>query len=482
MALVVGIFVVLAVNAVFRVRRDLGIFENDMRRDHHMITRALTSAVSEIWRSEGEARAMRLVEEVNERDSQLTIRWVWLGTDEAPVEGLDEARYRRVLDGKEVDWRTVAEGKEQLVTLSPVPTPSGRLGAIEVAESLDGERDYISTTILSTAIQTGLLAAVCAGLTLGLGIWFVGKPMKQLIAHARRIGAGTLGGRLDLHQQDEVGELAREMDTMSEKLAATNASLERATEARIGALEQLRHADRLVTVGKLASGIAHELGAPLQVVSGRAQMISEEPANAALIREHAGIIHEQARRIAAIIRQLLDFARSRNPPTAASLRERVDLVEFLRTSRSFLGPLLGRREVSLVIEDASEPAVARVDREQLRQVLINLVLNAVQATRDPAEISIRTGRSIERKPLEAAAPSPHVFFCVEDHGHGIAPNDLRHVFEPFFTTKPVGEGTGLGLAVAHGIVEDHGGWIDVKSRVDAPSGTVFTVWLPEAAS
>src|SRR5262249_27847688 len=139
----------------------------------------------------------------------------------------------------------------------------------------------------------------------------VGRPLQRLRDKARRAGEGDFSGPLDLPQADEIGELAQEFNAMCARLAEANHRLEVATEARIAALEQLRHTDRLATVGQLAAGVAPELGTPLSVISARAQlMVSMDPPRATVVA-NANIIIEQSDRMTEIIQQLLDFSRRR---------------------------------------------------------------------------------------------------------------------------------------------------------------------------
>ena len=124
------------------------------------------------------------------------------------------------------------------------------------------------------------------------------------------------------------------------------------------------------------------------------------------------------------------------------------------------------------------PVMARVDLEQMTQVVVNLVMNAVHASRPGGAIAILLDRARAVPPAEdGRGELPCTRIAVRDEGAGIPPEALPHIFEPFFTTKDIGEGTGLGLSVAYGIVKDHGGWIDVVSRPG--EGSAFTVWLPE---
>jgi signal transduction histidine kinase len=237
---------------------------------------------------------------------------------------------------------------------------------------------------------------------------------------------------------------------------------EREAESRKATLEQLRHAQRLGTVGKLASGLAHELGTPLNVVAGRAKMIARGESDGASAVKDAKVIGEQAERMTAIIQQLLDFARS-----GAASRERIDVAAVGRRAISMLEPMAEKKKVALLLEGADGEVHASCDARQLEQVMSNLVLNAIQAQEDGGEVRVEVSRE-----------DGEVQVAVEDRGPGV-PEELRErIFEPFYTTKDVGEGTGLGLSVAWGIVNEHGGRIGVSDRPGG--GARFTLTLPMA--
>jgi signal transduction histidine kinase len=155
----------------------------------------------------------------------------------------------------------------------------------------------------------------------------------------------------------------------------------------------------------------------------------------------------------------------------------VDLSSLVRNAAVLLEPLARKRSVSLEVA-ADAPLRGLVDSEQMTQVLLNLVMNAVHAS-GPGQtvtLSLRRGRAVP-PPEDGGPEQPCVRVDVRDHGTGIPSDALPRIFEPFYTTKDVGEGTGLGLSVAYGIVKDHGGWMDVVSKPG--EGSVFTVWLPE---
>jgi two-component system NtrC family sensor kinase len=240
----------------------------------------------------------------------------------------------------------------------------------------------------------------------------------------------------------------------------------------VDTLEQLRHADRLAIVGKLASGVAHELGTPLNVVSARASMIAAGETTLEESQEYARVIGGSADRMTTIIRQLLQFARREGLRKAAT---NVDALT--KETLELLRPLAANRSVELGIEPASAETAAPVDAGQLQQVISNLVMNAIQATPKGGHVKLRWYEKRVQPPPDVGGPEAR-YLCldVEDDGEGIRSENLPRVFEPFFTTKDVGEGTGLGLAVSYGIIRDHGGWITVKSELG--KGTTFTVLVP----
>ncbi|MER2559611.1 MAG: HAMP domain-containing sensor histidine kinase [Myxococcaceae bacterium] len=235
----------------------------------------------------------------------------------------------------------------------------------------------------------------------------------------------------------------------------------------------VERADRLVMVGQLAAGLAHELGTPLTVVSGRARQLAAGAIPADQAPEAARTIAEQSERMAGIIRQVLDYARRRGPRPG-----RYDVRTVMLQAVGLLGPVAARKRVALGFSDPGTPRVIAFDGSQVLQVMTNLVANAIGAT--PAggkvELSMADAQGKTPPPETGLAPGNFVALRVQDTGVGIATEHLTRVFEPFFTTKETGEGTGLGLSVSLGIIRDHDGWIDVDTTRGA--GTCFTVYLP----
>lgn len=470
------VLVAVTLNAWSAVRTEIARFEDEIEAHQSAIGTALRPAVLDVWRTDGPARAMEIIQKADQNMTWVLIRWVWLG----PVEGVESARpaipssrFAEVAASKSVSWVDNAKGPNgRLYTYVPVGTPDGRTGAIEVSQPLDRE-SAVRTAAIRRALLTIILAAavtVLAATT--LGDWLIGRPMQRIVEQARRTGGGDLTYRIRTTPHDEVGDLAVEMNRMCDSLAEAQERIAREADARLQAIDQLRHADRLATVGRLAAGMAHELGTPLNVVAARAKPIAAGTIAPEAARENARIVVEQVDRMSRLMRQLLDFARKRELQRADA-----DLRSLLKRAVAFLSPLSRKRGVDLSVISPDQPVRARIDMAQMEQVLTNLVMNAIHASSEGQTIRVELADAEGTPPPEdGRGPLPCARIEVSDQGSGIPPQDLQRIFEPFFTTKPIGEGTGLGLAVAYGIVHDHGGWLEVAS--EPGKGSRFSVWLP----
>ncbi|MCX5745834.1 MAG: ATP-binding protein [Proteobacteria bacterium] len=237
---------------------------------------------------------------------------------------------------------------------------------------------------------------------------------------------------------------------------------------RLVELEELQHANRMVTVGTLTAGMAHELGTPLGVVLARAQMILTDDVDLAEARADATEIIRQVTRMTEMCREVLDFAR----PTPAT-RKPVDVVEVLRQMIRLVVPEARKRGATLTLMNDPLPAHVLADPSKLMQIFTNLTINGAQAMPNGGIVRLE----VDRTTHEGAA---YVCVHVRDTGSGIRTVDLPHIFETFFTTKQAGQGTGLGLAVSERIAREHGGWIGVDS--EEGNGCTFTVYLPALAA
>jgi two-component system NtrC family sensor kinase len=467
----VGIVALVAIDGYLSVRREVRLFEADMKHDAHLFGEMLRAVVRDAWRSSGEQRARELVADADRRTPPLHARWVWLDAAEGPDAPSVPKEVRAGSEDASFYWRG-ADGTERLFTYIPASVSPARPGAIEVSEDLSPRRRYTRTTIERVGILAVVLLLAGGTTALFLGVRLIGRPLHTLTEKTRRIGVGDLSQPLSLKGHDELSELADALNHMCDQLAKARERVREETAARVAALEQLRHADRLKTVGRLASGIAHELGTPLNIVSGRAGMIAAGRLAASEVKDSAQAIRAQAERMTAIIRNLLDFARQR--PVQ---RVRTDLRELAKQTTNLVASLSKKRGATIAVVGADAPAPVSVDPGQIQQVLTNLVMNAIQAVAQGGHVEIGFAVKDARPPAgyEGRAGAYQCMY-VRDDGAGIAEADLQYIFEPFFTTKDVGKGTGLGLSIAHGIVREHGGWIEVASKPG--EGSCCTIYFP----
>lgn len=248
------------------------------------------------------------------------------------------------------------------------------------------------------------------------------------------------------------------------QLRAAQDELKSRIEAQRSAESRLIQAAKLAAVGEMAAGVAHELNNPLTTVTGFAELTLDElPADAAS-RPDLELVLREARRARDVVRRLLDFARQ-----TESTRTRADLNEVLGDVIELTRHLMKTSGVIFTNELANELPWVSIDRNQMKQVFLNLFHNALQAMPSGGELRLETREAIR----DGRA---WVIAIVRDSGEGILPEHKDRLFEPFFTTKSNQGGTGLGLSVTYGIVTDHGGRIDVDSQPG--KGSTFTVWLP----
>lgn len=467
-ALVVGMFCVLAANGFLRVHRETELLRADRVHNHALVGRALGAAVAAAWHADGKADALRLIDGADSHDGVVRIGWIDAASAAAQAHA-DLTELEALAPGETVTHVASTPDGDERFSYTSVALHGERLGFVELAESLEAERHTARTIVLDTLLTTLAMIVVCALLAAVLGLWLVGRPVQALAAKARGIGQGDFTHPLVLSQKDELGLLATEMNAMCERLAEATRRVETETRKRNATLDELRHADRLKTVGMLASGIAHELGTPLNVVSARAQMIAAGDSTPEEAVDYAHAIGKSAERMTKIIRQLLAFAR-RQPSKHATR----DLRRLAADTCELLRPLGAKNQVRIELKEGSEEALVDVDGDGIQQVLTNLVMNAIDAMPDGGVVEVSTVREV--RPAGDEHRGRYAVITVKDEGTGIAKEDLDHIFEPFFTTKSVGDGTGLGLSVTHGIISDHGGFIEVQS--ERTRGTLFAVHLP----
>lgn len=472
LGLTATILVVMGLYALFLESRHVVLYKGDLT-GYEIRGKAVRLLLQQMWATQGPEKTRTEVEHIVDAFEDVDVRWLDLNAPPGATGYADlRAELRAALSQGNAEMELSWNANGEPVRHSFIPMQDGNPAVLEITRNLHREVSFVRTSQAAIFVVTLAVVVACSGMALFLSYWLIGRPVQRLRDRARRAAQGDFEGCLELRQRDEMGELGDEIDEMCTRIAETNARLASETEAKLAALERMRHAERLASVGRFASGIAHELGTPLNVVSARAKMIGSDLQQSAQVRAHARVIGEQAGRMTDMIRQLLDLSRRRSTRVGA-----VNVAQCVRTAAEMLSPVASARQVTIDVDAPASSLVVRLDPGEAQQVLTNVVLNAVQASHQGGQVRV----SVEEldatpPPMRGGAEGRYVRVLVADQGEGIAPENLPHVFEPFFTTKGPGEGTGLGLAIAEGIVQDAGGWIEVRS--EQGRGTEMAIHLP----
>ncbi|MBI3059970.1 MAG: HAMP domain-containing protein [Deltaproteobacteria bacterium] len=335
----------------------------------------------------------------------------------------------------------------------------------ELSKTIDERRNRIIFT-------TSALVLLLCVLILIIVRRSIFRPINQLIERIREIGKGHWEQRIEVTGRDEIGSLALEFNRMSERLEDTYARLIKEQQEKLLLERDLRQSEKLASVGQLAAGLAHEVGTPLNIIGGRAEYLLRRERSSEEISENLNIIRSQIDRISGIVRQLLEFSRSREP-----ILRPVDISSLLTNVKRLLEHKIEEKGVEVELAAFDSLPRIQADPDLLQQVFINLYLNSLHGMSAGGTIKIRAELTPDGDPTSAMERGEDwLRISFEDSGPGIPAEHIERVFDPFFTTKDIGEGTGLGLSVSYGIVKDHGGEIRVESQPGR--FTRFIIHLP----
>ncbi len=315
--------------------------------------------------------------------------------------------------------------------------------------SLEAWRRYLVFSVITALLPNLLLVALI--------IRTISRPLQRLTEAAVTVAGGAYGTEVELRSNDEVGLLGASFNEMSRKMAA---DIERLRTLN----EQLVRAEKLATAGTLAAGVAHEVNNPLAAISSLVQMVQTRPALDDATRENLRLVQTQIARISHVLRDLMDFARTRPPE-----RQPLDLNQTVEASLRLAQFDKNFQKILVTKDFATDLPLFQADAGQLQQVFLNLLLNARDALPEGGTLHVSTRQT---------ARNVSVILC--DNGPGIAPEHRAHIFDPFFTTKPAGTGTGLGLAVCYSLITAHGGNIEVRPNVER--GVTIEISLPKSGA
>jgi two-component system, NtrC family, sensor kinase len=396
-------------------------------------------------------------------------------TEESVGSQVSEEVAARVLDSGKPWFGPAFVVKEWFITAyEPLRDRSGRiLGMLGVGVRED---PYLA---LRTRVMLTFLVVACVGVLIVFGLTYViaravVRPLAAMAVATRKIAAGDLDHAVSVTSGDEIGALAESFNAMVASLRVARDELERWTQTledkvreRTAELVQMQskmvEAERMVSLGRMAAGVAHEINNPMGGILTFATLGLEDLPQDHPQRRNFEIIVKQTLRCRDIVRGLLEFSRqSESTPTLTNVDEVVDKTLMLLQQQASFQNIRTTR-----LSGENLPRIL-IDPGHLQQVVLNLVVNAVDAMEEKGTLTVVTERSADGR---------EVCIRIRDTGKGIPKETLPLIFEPFFTTKEVGRGTGLGLAIVHGIVTRAGGRVEVDT---SPRGTTFTVRIPAA--
>ena len=371
-------------------------------------------------------------------------------------------------------------GTEHTVVVDVVLPRTGGVfrGEISMAPTRAERSLYIAVVLYTAAAAAAALWAVFVLLTR-----YTVRPVEALTRAAERVAEGKRDALAEPRGAREIVRAARAFNTMTSELV----NRERELFARVQQLEQTTHdltaaqnqvvrSERLATVGRLSAGIAHEVGNPLAAIVGLTDVLQTGGLSEAEVKDFASRIGREAQRIHRTVRELLDYARA--TPDLAN-HSGGDVRDAILQVVRLLAPQKAMRDAALETHMPDELPLAALPTDKIVQVLLNIVLNAEEATRTHARDQKREV-SIDAS-MDSRAPG-RIVVEVQDNGPGIASELRERVFEPFYTTKNAGEGTGLGLAICAVLVEQAGGSIAALDRRDGARGARVRVELPATTS
>jgi signal transduction histidine kinase len=343
-----------------------------------------------------------------------------------------------------------ADGQDYIAGVS-----KSSIGNLIVVTRISATAAYLTARqLLDDLVLVGLVIVLIAAVFGVVVSRRITRPLERLSSAVRKIAKGDFDVNVAIKSSDEIGELSTSFNDMAGELKERESSLKKAQHALV-------QSEKMAAVGTLSAGLAHEVKNPLSAVLGYAQLSKRKLDQPEALLKHLDTIENETRRCNEIIGNLMQFSRQEKGE-----HERISVNEVVEKSMAIVDHQLGLKNVEIESVLADELPDISGNANQLQQVIMNLMINAQQAMGDE-------GGTVS---LATLVDGESLLITVSDTGPGIEPDVAAKIFEPFYTTKPAGQGTGLGLSVTYGIVQDHGGDISVKRSESG--GAKFVIALP----
>ncbi|HZO83462.1 MAG TPA: HAMP domain-containing sensor histidine kinase [Candidatus Binataceae bacterium] len=468
LVLLLAVTPVIAVHTYLSVQRATNASIADLKREIRASVRALVPAVDNDLRERQWDQILNELQRMSVNETRVALFTAdgnpWYIPLAFPTELMPTADdFRRADAERFAEFERTIADRSWFCRLVPLTVNGELAGRLLVAQDWTNISEDLRARRM-TSIGVAMLVMALIAVIIPLAVRrYISDPLSELSRRVTRFSAD--GARPP--EGDEVELLTEEFRRLAQQLTQAGADLTERHRRELELERRLQRADRLATIGTLASGLAHEIGTPMGVIRARAEYLLHSKPPAPKAREGLEIIINQIDRITRIVRMLLNYARGNEPIRAAN-----DIRRIVQHALSLVETEAVRRNVRLTAELGEEPLTVDCDADQLQQVFVNLAVNALDAMGE-------TGGTLQvLASAEGVNGIRRARVTFADTGPGVAPQDRSRVFDPFYTTKEPGKGTGMGLAVSQSIMRDHGGEITLESDTD---GTRFFVTMPMAA-
>jgi two-component system NtrC family sensor kinase len=498
LSITVIVIIVAAVSGLVNIKTEEQQLLNTMILGADQLSKGITSATWHAMLDDHREAAYQVMQTIAEKQGIDRIRMfnrtgqVMFSTN---VEDRQSQRSYQLDLSSRVRIFKALDGRRRLEMLTPIynerscsqaechahPIGMKVLGVLDVAlnlETVDREVDSMKfRVLLVTAVEITLISLFIIYFTRR----FLSRPIEKLIEGTKAVSQMELDKPIDtIDSSEELDDLARSFDIMRERLRTAlgeinqftqnlETKVEERTKQLQAAQKKLLHSDRLASLGQLSASVAHEINNPISGVLNLSMLLQRmlkddgvPPNRIEEFRKYLSQVTTETARVGRIVSDLLAFSRRSKPQRAPA-----DLNKIVKMTLSLVQHKMKLSNIEVEQNLAEVLPLAPCDQSQIQQVVLNLLLNAAEATQGKVE---------RRVAVSTAKGQGEVLLIVSDNGEGIPPENLGKIFDPFFTTKSEGKGVGLGLAVSYGIIQAHGGDIEVKSKVG--EGTTFTVSLP----
>lgn len=479
LVLIAGGFVIFGAYGVYELSSERNGLRRSVEQETMLLGRSLQAAVENALRDRQLADIEEAIRHLNRIDPTINIliydpmdRLITAVHASQPPDPLSRNAREAAMHSREAVFAFHPPNKSTHAVLAlPLTDDNGVLlgGLLVVRPLLDMRRALgdlqqgIIITVLLFILTTTVLGLVA-------GAVYINRPLGRMAAAMEEVRAGNLQSEVPIDRKDEMGAIAAEFNAMVTELREARHRLEEEAASRHRLQHALQEADKLIAIGQLSAGLAHEIGSPLQVLKGRARTLLTREHDAAEVRRIAEILVSQTDRLTRIVEQLLRFTRRR--PASLS---RSDLRLAVNNVLDLMQYEAHRRNVSLTLTGAEMLPPLWVETDEIQQITLNLIANALTATPRGGRVTMHIEES-KLPSRNGGGEVPAVLLVVMDTGCGISADVRERLFEPFFTTRAAEGGTGLGLAVVKSLVTEHGGAIVVES--EAGVGSRFSVSLP----